>query len=304
MKKRAFLTIFLLVLLTGFVIALNCPPSLPKIYSGQAYYKTGILGLGGEELLDNYEYPLRAVMNGEIVGEGTVIGGDYSIKIIPCSGASGEIIFVINGVKADTKGSYEGQDDWGKIEELNLIFSSEPPHEDTCGDNAIQLGEECDGINFGAINSCGDGWTGTISCTSACKISYVNCTYAGCGDTICNNGETCSTCSSDCGACPTGGDTGGGSSDSGGSNKKTTPSSPGNLISTSGDSNKVSELSIDELNEKDGQQKAGITGQSILDFAKSGIGIGAIIFILAAGLVFGAIKFRKKIFPKKDNFVK
>lgn len=45
-----------------------------------------------------------------------------------------------------------------------------------------------------------------------------------CGDGLCNNGETCSTCSMDCGVCDVGGeDNDGGGSSGGGSSKTTTP---------------------------------------------------------------------------------
>ncbi|GAG17999.1 unnamed protein product, partial [marine sediment metagenome] len=40
-----------------------------------------------------------------------------------------------------------------------------------------------------------------------------------CGDCVCNNGESCSTCSADCGACPSSG--GGGSGGSGGGGRRT-----------------------------------------------------------------------------------
>jgi hypothetical protein len=47
----------------------------------------------------------------------------------------------------------------------------------------------------------------------------LNLTSAACGDTLCNGGESCSTCSADCGACPSsgGGSTGGAGGSSGGS---------------------------------------------------------------------------------------
>jgi cysteine-rich repeat protein len=58
---------------------------------------------------------------------------------------------------------------------------------ETCGDGIKQAGEECDDHN----NVNGDG------CSSTCKTECLPF----CGDGQCNNGETCSTCSNDCGEC-------------------------------------------------------------------------------------------------------
>jgi len=105
-----------------------------------------------------------------------------------------------------------------------------------CGDGIKNLEEECDGI---------DGVTDHYTCTSTCTLQYIP--YCGdnivnqdneqcddgnavngdgcsvicqtestprCGDGICNNGETCSTCASDCpGTCGGGGGGGGGGGD-------------------------------------------------------------------------------------------
>jgi uncharacterized repeat protein (TIGR01451 family) len=59
-----------------------------------------------------------------------------------------------------------------------------------CGDGIKQTNEECDDHN----NVNGDGCSST--CKTECPPQPV------CGDNVCNNGETCSTCSADCGTCP------------------------------------------------------------------------------------------------------
>lgn len=60
-----------------------------------------------------------------------------------------------------------------------------------CGNGVQEAGEECDDNNL--ID--GDG------CSSSCQNEAV---APFCGDDICNNGETCNTCSGDCGSCPPG----------------------------------------------------------------------------------------------------
>ena len=112
------------------------------------------------------------------------------------------------------------------------------------------------------IPSCREDWTGSTwsSCVNGyqtficfdknnCRTNYIkpalcgttrDCSVPNCGDAICNNGETCSTCAGDCGACPvtssgggsSGGGGGGGGSSSGGSsgNVGTTSSSSGGGI--------------------------------------------------------------------------
>ena len=53
------------------------------------------------------------------------------------------------------------------------------------------------------------------------KITFCNGQF--CGDKVCNNGETCGTCNSDCGSCPAPSGGGGGSSGGGGGGGSFTP---------------------------------------------------------------------------------
>jgi len=52
--------------------------------------------------------------------------------------------------------------------------------------------------------------SGTISSANVSNVTITCSNVAYCGDSSCNNGETCSTCSTDCGACSSGGGGGGG----------------------------------------------------------------------------------------------
>ncbi len=95
-----------------------------------------------------------------------------------------------------------------------------------------------------------------------------------CGDNICNNGETCSSCSNDCGACSqesSSSSSGGGSSGGGSSNPKTLISSPINN-QDNGAENEVIDLSIDNLNKKEKSSSTSfLTGAvtGVTEFVKS-----------------------------------
>jgi uncharacterized repeat protein (TIGR01451 family) len=78
--------------------------------------------------------------------------------------------------------AWSNQENWKSSNTVNLNVDYNCP---VCGDGIVnQANETCDDGN---LNN-NDG------CSSTCKIER-------CGDNICNNGETCSTCSCDCGVC-------------------------------------------------------------------------------------------------------
>ncbi len=57
---------------------------------------------------------------------------------------------------------------------------------DSCGDNVIDVGEECDGEALGGVNCVGLGYYGgVVSCNSACVLDISQCVAEGrCGDNI------------------------------------------------------------------------------------------------------------------------
>ena len=275
----------LLITFSVLVFAANCPPSIPKTYYGTVSFD-------GEYLDGSFE--IRAGIGSDTIGISEVVDGEYEIEISPCSGTTGSVIFYINGIETNEGGSYDGMDDWGKIEDLYLTLDGMPPESITCGDppNVIDPGEECDGTNLAgrSINDCGTGWTGTISCSSTCEIDYSNCVFGtdDSDDTPDNSGGGSS-----------GGGGGGGSSSS--SSSTTTSSS---TTSSSGDG--ITITGINEENETIGlsenQQPInhGMTG-AVINFVSSAPGIGLVIasFLLIVGI--GFVNSKKKSLAKKEN---
>ena len=82
----------------------------------------------------------------------------------------------------------------------------------TCGNNLLEPPEQCDGADLGGLDCTtipGSTYTGgTLNCNPDCTFNTNQCfqaesvnltaTVPGCGDGICNNGETCTTCPADC----------------------------------------------------------------------------------------------------------
>lgn len=273
----------ILILTLGFILAANCPPSIPKTYSGFVFY---------EDLLLKGSYEIRATMSGSTIGIGEVLNGEYEIDISPCFGSSGELSFSINNIATNENGYYTGQEDWGVGEKLNLSVGEKPDEETTCGNTIIDLGEECDRINLAGRTSCGNGFIGTISCDTFCLIDYSNCSLAKetCGDGICNNGETCSSCLQDCGTCSSGGNSGG----SGGSSGSKIIST----IKTPTDKNTENKNPIkitSQINtEQDRKKSFGITG-SVIGFIKTKTGLGVIFatMILICGTIIIFLQLKK-----------
>jgi len=65
-----------------------------------------------------------------------------------------------------------------------------------CGNNIIEMGEECDGINLNPLGTSCTSYThfppytsGSVFCQVSCTINFLGCGY--CGDGIVNGGEAC-----------------------------------------------------------------------------------------------------------------
>jgi len=121
--------------------------------------------------------------------------------------------------------------------------------------------------------------------------------FGGCGDGICGDVETCSTCPVDCGSCPSNND---GSSDGGGGGGSSGGS--GGIISQppTNDSASGPEGNTTQISETEEQGAGpGITG-GVIGFLKSGEGIVSLItFILIIILLIGVVLLKKKS-PKNE----
>ena len=275
----------LLISFSAFVLATNCPPSLPKTYQGVVFYD--------DDLLPGV-FEIRAVMGIDTVGIGEVSEGNYDVDISPCMGTTGVVYFYINGIETNEEGSYNGMDDWGKIEDLDLTVDVMPPESLTCGNppNVIDPGEECDGTNLAgrSVDDCSTGWTGTISCTSTCEIDYSNCTFGT------DDSDDTPTDNSDDDDSSSGGGGGGGSS--GGTATVIATSEDGlTTIATIDDT----QNEIIGLSENQQPTGSGITG-GVIGFVKSGVGMGFIFAVLVLIVGIGVMAFRKRSKSSNKEF--
>lgn len=284
----------ILVMLILLICTVSAAQSFPEGFNGKIIIGDGSSSSGKT---------LIGYVNGVATGSATIKeDGSFDIVVVDNTGLGGRVEFKIGTVEAEEKRfTFEGFN----IITTNLTFS------------------KIDGIN-----SCGNGVCGTGECSTCaidCKVNdCVNnsvcddeigencanspedcgvCLY--CGDGTCNNGETCSSCSSDCGACSTSKKSSGGGGSSSSSTVKTSSSNATqSSVVSSDDNSELSDLSIGSLNEKDTKADSGlgITGNSILGFAKSSVGIGAIIIFVLVGLTLGVITIKKKN-PKNENKV-
>jgi hypothetical protein len=120
--------------------------------------------------------------------------------------------------------------------------------------------------------------TGTSTVSFSVELSEY------CGDGICNSGETCSTCATDCGVCP---DNNGGSSS--GSRSSSSSSSSNSLSLTGDDTNSESS---DETSEEI-SVGAGMTG-GVIGSSGSGTGIMLILTLIIIILGIGVVLITKK----------
>ena len=82
---------------------------------------------------------------------------------------------------------------------FNTALCVAPVITPVCGNDILESGEQCDkGLQNGVICLASYGKTCSY-CSSQCQTVNVQGPY--CGDNVCANGETCLSCSKDCGTC-------------------------------------------------------------------------------------------------------
>lgn len=206
--------------------------------------------------------PVGQMLKGEINGvtTGSCIiesGGSYELTVTKEAPYSGTIKFYIGNDTAHETASFTVFE----ISILNLTFDTISNYTRICGNNFCDSGE------------CG-------TCTIDCKVA--NCLGNGACDT--QMGETCSTVSQDCGACPvttttttTSNSPGGGGGPPRAGNTIATP--PANTNETT---DGTTPLSLDQINqerENPGSTSKGVTG-AVIGFVGTPLGIVSVIFIL------------------------
>jgi len=161
------------------------------------------------------------------------------------------------------------------------------------------------------INQAFQSGSGAVSFTVELPVDY-------CGDGTCNNGETCSTCPSDCGTCSSSSSSSSGgsssSSSSGGGGGSSSSSSGSGIIITNQTNNTITELSFEQENEEkengNGEEtqeteeqntSPGILGavvglgKRVIDSTLAIIGIVFIVGIIILGLIFSSKRRKRKI---------
>lgn len=308
--KKEFAILFLMILISGFVLAdNNCVPNLKtNEFYGKVYVNSNPL--------TNGDYVLVATINNVIVGAQRIgSDGSYSIDVSPCSSVtSGKIYFYVGDVMVEESGQYNYDSTAPILIPLDLTLKKYP--NSVCGNGELNKGEECDDENSEDRDGCSSICEVELGYECVWSVTKSICTVKEyCGDGICNNQETCSSCANDCGQCSsgeTGGNTGGGGggSSGGGSSGGSSRSSGSVSLSTSSNNNaddssdEVS--SIEDLNkEKETSSQQGffnfltgfVTGAG--EFVSSTLGIVVIIFVVLVVGLFIALRFLKIKKPKK-----
>ncbi len=219
--------------------------------------------------------------NGEVTGSCIIQDGSYDLIVLSSPEYSGKVRFYLcdedsNPYKDDGKADETFDFKIFEVTKLDLNFDTALVKSCGCG-NGLCDEKEC---SFCAIdctfNECSGNGRCDVEVGEDCANSPEDCGICKyCGDGTCNNGETYSTCSADCGSCSN--NNGGTSNDNsnGGSNGgSSTTSSQDN---TDNQENKIP--SIDELNKKESESTSRLTG-AVIGFAESGLGIGITIGII------------------------
>lgn len=217
MNKQLFL-LSVGIFLIGLIFA---APQIPHVVVGEVIFS-------GDENASLDAYEVKGYIGEVYFSTNIDSNNEFELWIDNFgSGVGEEVIFYVENVSANSNPLvyYEvaGSD------EVVLTINEMPTAEIICGNGIKEIGEYCDGNDLGNLMgspaNCGsavfvengiEGYEGNLSCTSLCTYDTSECYLPDvpfCGDGECNNGETCSSCSVDCGSCTTSrGSSGGGSS--------------------------------------------------------------------------------------------
>jgi hypothetical protein len=238
MKKVLLVGLFMLFSLS---LVLAAQP-LPHAFEGQIISKDNT-STNGKTLI--------AKLDGAVTAQTKIQGNSFKITVVDNTGTGGLIRFYIGEEEALTSYTFKAFE----VTKNNLTFNRIPDQTvGSCGDAICAVGE----CSFCAIDCTVTLCNNNNVCDVAIGEDYVTAPNdcVSCGDGVCNNGESCSSCAKDCGACATSGgssgSSGGGGGGGGSTVKKTTNTTTTNNVTVSyvSDSGGSSGLGIGELNEE------------------------------------------------------
>jgi uncharacterized membrane protein YgcG len=290
-KSRTFLMVTLMLLFIGFVSA----TTYPHAFRGYAFYESNKVVPNG--------YIITAGIDGVISGSSVVSSGFYDL-VVEGSRNGQDIKFYINGEEMNEKRDFFSFE----ITDLNLTVDSLPTTDTFCGDD-ICSSSEC---SFCSVDCSPADCSGNGACDTnigeTCSTATSDCgACPTCGDGSCNGAETCSTCSSDCGSCSSGGGSGGGGG-GGGSSSSSSSQNLGETLAI----NEVAQESENEnlpkpletINKEEVEKEESppffsrLTGAAIGVFGPTNGFIGwIIIFVVIGTVVYLKLKNKEKVVP-------
>jgi len=263
-----------LIFLFSISIVFAAQP-LPHAFEGEIFSNDGSLTSGKT---------LIATLAGTVTGQTTIDGNSFKITVIDHMGSGGLIEFFMGDEKADLAFYFKTFE----VTKTNLTFDTIPDETiGSCGDGICAI-EEC---SFCAIDCPISKCKNNNVCDAAIGEDYITAPNDcnSCGDGICNNYETCTTCAGDCGVCPTNTDDGSGGGGSSGGGESSS------LLSSNNEYVNIDTINS-ESNETQDNVGGGMTGAAVgssenVNFLPLLI---LLVLVLAGIILFSSIKKSKK----------
>jgi uncharacterized membrane protein YgcG len=282
-KSLGFVVVFIFVI--GFVFAAQ---PFPHDFEGF---------IVSEDSSSSNAKTLIASVDGTITGSSKIVGNYYKITVVDNTGYGKVVKFFIGEEQASEVFDFEIFGDTI----TNLSFETIPNETiGKCGDGICDANtNECSfcGIDC-PVSSCLNNGRCDVAIGEDFMTAPEDCVI--CGDGVCNGGESCSSCSSDCGSCNSGGGSGGGSS-GGGSGGGSSVANNVSLLTQSSDAEEegLEEFkSIEDINEIDEAGDESRNFISLITGAVVGGGMTSLFavlgFVVVVLVLFFVVKKKKK----------